>query len=126
MPRFTSILTVALLLSAATLPASAKAKGAEPAKPAKPKQAAAERVGLVLKVEATQLTLQTYGKAQAELVIPVDAKTQVLVNGDAAVLTDIKPGMQVVVSPATGTAQKVMAHKEGKKKKDKKKDSPSP
>jgi hypothetical protein len=128
MPRPTALLCLALLLATAPFPASAKTKGADPAKPNKPaKPAPTERVGLVLKVEPTQLTVQTYGKVPSELLVPVNAKTQVQVEGEPATLADIKPGMNVLISPVAGTAQKILAHKEGKKKnKDKKKDKASP
>jgi len=128
MTRTTLIACLALLL--ATVPALAAGKVADPSKPPKPtkpvKPAPTERVGLIKKVEPNQLTLQTYGKLATELVIPVDAKTKVEVNGEPATIADVKPGMEAVVSPLKGTAQKVLAVKDGKKKgKDKKKDKPT-
>lgn len=119
-----------LILVLTAVPALAAGKVADPGKPAKPakpvKPAPTERVGLVKKVEPSQITIQTYGKVPAELVIAVDAKTQVQVNGEAATITDVKPGMEAVISPYNGTAQKVLAVKEGKKKgKDKKKNKPA-
>jgi hypothetical protein len=130
MTRTTLVACLTLLLLAAP-PALAAGKVAEPGKPAKPtkpvKPAPTERVGLIKKVEPNQLTLKTYGKLSAELVIPVDAKTQVQVNGEPATIADVKAGMEAVISPLNGTAQKVLAQKEGKKKKDKdkKKDKPT-
>ena len=123
-----TLVVACLSLLLATLPALAAGKVAEPGKTTKPvKPAPTERVGLVKKVEPNQLTIQTYGKVPAELVIPVDARTQVQVNGEAATIADIKPGMEAVISPLNGTAQKVLAQKEGKKKsKDKKRDKASP
>jgi hypothetical protein len=127
MTRFTRLSCLLLPLLAAAFTTAAKPKGAEPPKTDKPRKVAAERVGLVLKVESNQLTVQTYGKARSELVIPVDPKTQVQVDGAPAALADVKPGMQVVVSPLTGTAQKILARQEGKKKKkDKGEKSPGP
>ena len=128
MPRALRFVCLTLCLALAT-PATFAKKAPDPGKPNKPaKPAPTERVGLIKKVEPTQITLQTYGKVPAELVIPVDAKTQIQVNGDTATLADVKPGMEAVVSPLTGTAQKLLAQKEGKKKKDKdkKKDKTSP
>jgi hypothetical protein len=114
-----------LALTALTFAATAAPKGAEPPKPQKPAKVPTDRVGVVLKVEPAQLTVKTYGKVSSELVIPLDAKTQVQVEGNPATVAEIKPGMEVVVSPASGTAQKVMAHKDGKKKK-KDRDKKSP
>jgi len=130
MPRPLPTFCLTLLLALAPTTFAKKAPdGTKPSKPNKTtKPAPTERVGLIKKVEPTQITLQTYGKVPAELVIPVDAKTQIQVNGDTATLADVKPGMEAVVSPLTGTAQKLLAQKEGKKKKDKdkKKDKTSP
>ena len=126
MPRALPFVCLTLCLALATSATFAK-KAPDPGKPNKPaKPAPIERVGLIKKVEPTQITLQTYGKVPSELVIPIDAKTQIQVNGETATLAEVKPGMDAVVSPLTGTAQKLLAQKEGKKKKDKKKDKTSP
>jgi hypothetical protein len=123
--RLASLLLCTLALCFA-LPAPAKPpKGAEPPKTTQPKPPA-DRVGLLLKVEPTQLTLKTYGKLPTELLVPVDTRTRVEIEGKPATLTDLKPGMELLVSPPNGPAQKIQAHKEGKKKKKDKKDKAPP
>ena len=118
--------TLALCL---TLPARAKPKPkpTDPPKTTQPQpKTPADRVGLLLKVEPTQLTLKTYGKLPTELLVPVDNRTIVEIEGKPATVADLKPGMDLLVSPPNGTAQKVQAHKEGKKKKKDKKDKSPP
>ncbi|HEY7120903.1 MAG TPA: hypothetical protein VH475_30240 [Tepidisphaeraceae bacterium] len=127
------ILSVALT---ATL-SYAKPKGAEPPKTDKPKKDANELIGTVLKIDDTKLVIQTHGKASSEVSVATDARTQFQVHDKPAAFKDIKPGMQVVITPMTGTAEKVVVaedtkdqkkkDKEKKKKKDKKNSaSPAP
>jgi hypothetical protein len=124
MSHLTPVLCILALCLA--LPASAKPKNpAEPPKTTQPKPPA-DRVGLLLKVEPTQLTLKTYGKLPAEILVPVDNRTLVEIEGKPATLTELKPGMELLVSPPNGPAQKIQAHKEGKKKKKDKKDKTPP
>jgi hypothetical protein len=126
--RRTPVLLCTFVFCIATpLSASAKPpKGAEPPKTTQPNKAPTDRVGLLLKVESTQLTLKTYGKLPTELLVPVDNRTLVEIEGKPATVADLKPGMDLLVSPPNGTAQKIQAHKEGKKKKKDKKDKTPP
>lgn len=125
--RLTPLLLCTAVALCLALPSSAKPKGAaEPPKTTQPNKPPADRVGLLLKVEPTQLTLKTYGKLPAEILVPVDNRTKVEIEGKPATLTDLKAGMEVLVSPPNGTAQKIQAHKEGKKKKKDKKDKTPP
>src|SRR5204863_6025508 len=66
-------------------------------------------VGTVLKIDGTNIVLQTHGKDAKEVTIPTDTKTAFEINGVAATLAKIKPGMGVAASPKTGIATKVMA-----------------
>ena len=122
--RLLPVLCAAILL--APLPTRAKPKPGDPPKTTQPQKPPTDRVGLLLKVEPTQLTLKTYGKLPAEILVPVDNRTQVEIEGKTATVADLKPGMELLVSPPNGTAQKIQAHKEGKKKKKDKKDKTAP
>ena len=110
-------LSIALLTGIA----SAKPKGATPPKDPAQKKENPGVVGTVLKTDGANIVLQTHGKNSAEVTVVTDAKTQFELKGAAAKFADIKPGMQVVVTPPTGTAQKVVVAEQVKTKKDKKK-----
>jgi len=103
--------------------ASAKDKGG--ATPAPAEKKVPDVVGTVLKTDGPNLVVQTRGKNASEVTIVTDGNTKFEVKGNAGALKDIKPGMQVVVTPNTGTAQKVVATEvatkkdKAKKKKDK-------
>ena len=100
---FALALTVVLGLVSTSAQA---AKGAKP--PKGNKDGAANVVGTVLSVAGTNLTVQTKGKTSAEVTIATGAATKFQINGNNATLADIKPGMIVVATPATGTAENII------------------
>jgi hypothetical protein len=96
------------------------ATSAEAAKPDKAAKQAAKAdkagkrnkdavAGTVLKIENNTITLQGRGKNGAESVVQTDDKTKF--EGVAS-LADIKPGMRVMVTPNTGTAEKVIVRQQ--------------
>jgi len=70
--------------------------------------------GKVVSVDtaAKTLTLKTRG---GEVTVTTDDNTEIIVNGAAGSLSDIKAGMVAKVAPATGTATKVIAKARGEK-----------
>jgi hypothetical protein len=108
---------------------TASAKDKVGATPAPAEKKVLDVVGTVLKTDGPNLVVQTRGKNASEVTVVTDANTKFELKGNAAALKDIKPGMQVVVTPNTGTAQKVVAtetltkkdKEKAKKKKDKEK-----
>lgn len=115
-------LTVGLAFTAGTTSAAPKAAG--PSKAEKPKKPD-PRVGTLMKVTEGRLVVRTYGKVVVDIAVPINAKTQYWLEGKAATLAQLKPGMQLVITPETGMAQKVMAQKIGKKKKKGEDESPA-
>src|SRR4051812_28657179 len=117
MKRWTNLVVLALVVCLAGGVAEA-AKGAKGAKPDKGNKAGKRDqdgvAGTVTKVEGNSITVQTRGKKGAEVVVTTDDKTQFT---GVASASEIKVGMMVRVSPATGTAQKVTVGGAGKGKK---------
>jgi hypothetical protein len=113
MLRTARAVAIALMLALVAAPALAKPKTGQPPKPPKKKESLV--VGILIKVEATKLTVQTHGRNAGEVVVSTDRNTKFELEGKPAKLADIAPGLQVVASPATGVAQKVSATKIGKK-----------
>jgi len=113
MKRWTNLVVLALVICLAGGVAEA-AKGAKGAKPDKGNKAGKKDqdgvAGKVTKVDGNSITVQTRGKKGAEVVVTTDDKTQF--TGVAAA-TDIKVGMMVRVSPASGTAQKITVAEKG-------------
>ncbi|MCE5326560.1 MAG: hypothetical protein LLG01_09100 [Planctomycetaceae bacterium] len=64
--------------------------------------------GEVVKVEDKALTIKD--KAGKETVVTTDEKTVVTIDRKEAKLADLKPGMRVMITPATGVAAKIMVH----------------
>jgi hypothetical protein len=128
MSRLTGSLLLALALALIAPPVSlAKPKDGEPPKPPKKKDPTT-LVGILLKVEGTDLVLQTHGKNASEITVKTDKNTKFELNDAAITLAEVKPGMQIVVTPPTGVAQKVVAEKilpDKKKPKEKDKKKPS-
>jgi hypothetical protein len=112
MKRLSALLAICIALSAASAHAAA---------PTGKKPASDILVGTVLKVDGTNIVIQTHGKDAGEKTIPTDPKTVFEIEGVAANLAKIKPGMEVAVSPKTGIATKVLADVDKKKPKKKKK-----
>jgi adenylosuccinate synthase len=86
-------------------PAPAPAKADEK----KPKSVRGE----VVKVEGNKVTIKAKDK---EIVVVTDEKTQVMIEGTAGKLADLKAGQKVVVTPAEGTATKIAVPKAKEKK----------
>ena len=126
MARLAGILSFALLLALITPLSLAKPKDGEPPKPPKKKDADA-LVGILLKVEGTDLVVQTHGKNATEVTVKTDKNTKFELADKPITLADVKPGMQIVATPPTGVAQKVVAEKIlSDKKKTKEKDKKKP
>lgn len=73
--------------------------------------------GKVVSVDTEAKTL-TLKKKGGEVTVTTDGNTEIIVNGAAGSLADIKPGMVAMATPATGTATKVIAKTPGEKRKD--------
>ena len=73
----------------------------------KPKKNAGLR-GKVVKVDGTNLVI-TAGKKgeEKEVTVATDAKTVVTIEGKEGKLADLTAGQRVVVTPPTGTAEKI-------------------
>jgi hypothetical protein len=111
MKRWTSLLALALVLAVGAGVAQAKGNKADKAGKVGKKDHDAV-AGKVVSATATSITIQTAGKKGAEVTITVDASTQ---YKGVASATDLKPGMKITVTPATGTATKVVVHEKGEK-----------
>jgi len=95
---------------------------AKPGGPPSAKKQNEPIVGTVLKIDGTNIVIQTHGKDAGEKTIPTDPKTVFELNGSASSLDKIKAGMEVAATPKTGIATKVVADAEpSKPKKPKKK-----
>jgi hypothetical protein len=119
MKRVTALLVLSLVLGVgAGVAQAAKAdKAAKPAKADKQAKRDAKGVaGRVIKVNGTDIVVQTRGKKGGEVTIATDANTKFQVDGKEGTIDDVKAGENVVVSPMNGTAQKVLV-KEAKGKK---------
>lgn len=120
MTRTLRALALALTIALTTPAALAKPKTGEPPKPPKKKE---ERVvGVLLKVVENKLTLQTFGKTAGEVTVVTDKNTKFSLEAEPAALADIKPGLQIVATPATGVAKSIVASKIKVKDKNKDKD----
>jgi hypothetical protein len=77
------------------------------ADPAKPKKNAGLR-GKVVKVDGTNLVISSGKKGEEkEVTVATDAKTVVTIEGKEGKLADLTAGQRVVVTPPTGTAEKI-------------------
>ena len=63
--------------------------------------------GTVSKVDGANVTVTTAKKG--DVVVATDDKTVVTVDGKDAKVADLKADMKVVVTPATGTATKIVS-----------------
>ena len=74
---------------------------------AKPKKNNGLR-GKVVKVDGTNLVISSGKKGEEkEVTVATDAKTVVTIEGKEGKLADLTAGQRVVVTPATGTAEKI-------------------
>jgi hypothetical protein len=105
--KLLAVLAVAMMTAA--VPAEDKpAKGDKPAKTEKKAKKAAGVKGTVVKVDGSKLVISTGKKAEAkEVTVETNDKTVFMVDGQAAKLADLKAGQKVVITPETGTAEKV-------------------
>jgi hypothetical protein len=102
--KLLAALAIAVMTSAAVPAVAADDKPATPAKAAKK----AGLRGSVVKVDGTKLVISTGKKAEAkEVTIETSDKTVITVEGQTAKLADLKPGQKVVITPDTGTAEKI-------------------
>jgi hypothetical protein len=99
---------LAIVVMTAAVPA--RAADDKPATPAR-KVKAGKKAGLkgtVVKVDGSKLIISAGKKAEAkEVTVETTDKTVITVEGQAAKLADLKPGQKVVISPETGTAEKI-------------------
>src|SRR3954447_1855993 len=111
--------TAAALLAACVALSLVAVTHAKPKVPPTPEEIAKKQnapiIGTVTKIDGTNIIIQTHGKAAGEATIPTDTRTVIEINGAAATLTKIKPGMEIAATPRTGIATKVAAE-DGKKK----------
>jgi hypothetical protein len=70
-------------------------------------------------VDGTTVKISSGKKgAETEVSVTTDASTKVTIDGAAATLADLKPGMRLTVTPSTGTATEIAAVTHAKKKGD--------
>src|SRR5882672_3595175 len=106
MNRPTSLLSFALIIALSATLTQAKPKDGTPPKDDAKKDTTL--VGAVLKIDGANITIKTRGKNSGEVVIATDAKTEFSLNGKTATIEKIKPGQELVVTPAaTATAPAV-------------------
>jgi membrane protein implicated in regulation of membrane protease activity len=73
--------------------------------------------GEVVKIDGSAITVKVKDKSGTkDIVIATDDKTQVLIEGTPSKLSDLKVGQKVTVTPAEGTATKVVVPKPKEKK----------
>lgn len=109
MKRLITVIALALVLGLVAGNAEAAKGDKAAAKGAGKGKAAGGVAGKVVKVDGTNLVVQTRGKKAAEVTIATDADTVVEINGAKGALADLKAGMQVQATPNTGTAKKITA-----------------
>jgi hypothetical protein len=75
--------------------------------------------GVIQSVSADGSVVLTAGhkKNPTEVTVTTDVHTQVTIDGKEAKLSDLKPGLYALVTPATGTAKEIKASTEKPKKK---------
>ena len=75
-------------------------------------------VGKIVKIDGTNIVIakRTRGEKKAtEVTVATDDKTKFRVDRKEATLADLKPGMFAMITPETGTAQRVFARTKGPK-----------
>jgi len=116
MKRFSLLLVLSLVLGLGAGVAQA-AKAAKPAKADRQAKKDARGVaGTVIKVDGTNIVVQTRGKKGGEVTITTDANTKFVVAGKDGTIADVKTGANVVASPMNGTATKVTVKEANGKK----------
>jgi hypothetical protein len=94
-----AVLAIVMMVSAAV-------HAADEAKPAKKPKALR---GTVIKVDGTNLVINSAkkGEDKKEVTIATDAKTVVTIEGKEGKLADLHEGQKVAITPDTGTAEKI-------------------
>lgn len=71
--------------------------------------------GTLVKVDGQNLVVKTMarGGEAKEVTVATDGKTEFVVDAEAGKLADLKADMRVMITPDTGTAQKVRAFSKG-------------
>jgi hypothetical protein len=119
------LMVVATVCAAASL-ALAAAEGG------KKRERVAGLRGKIVRVEGVNVTLQTWARKQEdrkEVTVVTDDKTAVTIDGKEAKVADLKADMYALVTPETGTAQKILARTKlegGPGKGGRKKPAPAP
>lgn len=63
---------------------------------------------LVIKVDGSALLLSAADEKHfKQVAVQTDDRTQVLIEGKPGILTDLRPGQRVIISPPSGTAVKI-------------------
>ena len=104
--RVLALLALSMILAMG----STSAQAAKPNKPAKAdRQAKKDQkgvVGTVIKVDGMNIVVKTRGKQGGEVTVTTDASTKFTMGKNKeGTIADVKEGENVVVSPATGTAE---------------------
>lgn len=98
-------LAVALVLGLAGVVSAKDAAPAAADQPAKEKKdKAAGSKGTVIKADDKSVTIKTGGKEPKEITYTIDASTKITLDGKDAKASDLKEGLKVAVTPASGTA----------------------
>jgi len=67
--------------------------------------------GVVVKVDGAKVTVKTgKGDEAKDVVVTTDDDTKVTIDKKEAKVADLKEGMRVIVTPAEGTAKKIVAY----------------
>jgi len=98
-----------LLVAIGVMGFVSRVHAADPAPAQKADEKKAKNVrGEVVKVDGNKVTIKAKDK---EIVVTTDDKTEVVIEGTAAKLADLKAGQRVVVTPAEGIATKIAVPK---------------
>lgn len=117
MKWFTKAALVCVMMVGVTALAEEGKKKNKDGKPA----AAATVKGIKGTIDSVNPDLKTVtvkvkkGADSESIVVQTDTATQIMVDGVAATLADLKAGMSVAVEPETGTATKITAKKAAEK-----------
>lgn len=108
MKRVLALLALSMVLSLGSTSALA-AKANKLSKADKQAKKDQHVAGTVVKVDGMNIVVKTRGKQGSEVTVTTDANTTFTMGRKKdATISDVKEGENVVVSPATGTAQKVL------------------
>jgi hypothetical protein len=88
--------------------------------------------GKIVRVEGTSVVIKKWAREEAqrtEVTVATDDKTAVTIDGKEATVANLAKDMYVLITPETGTAQKILARTKlvrGPGKGDRKKPAPAP